>query len=74
MTPNAPCPARRPRSGAPLPEDLRTALSELVGRLGESEACARVGVSRATFARALSGLGVNAGTVSLIRNALGARS
>ena len=62
--------APRPRSGAPLDADLRQALSALVARLGENAACARVGVSNATFARALAGLGITKGTVALIRAAL----
>ena len=74
MRPDATSPARRPRSGAPLPDDLRTALLAMVKQHGEPEVCTRVGVSRATFARALAGLGVNAGTVSLVRNAVEAKS
>lgn len=50
--------------GTPLPESTRNRLARLVARDGEELTLVSLGVSRATLARALAGLGVR--TVSRI--------
>lgn len=50
--------------GTPLPESMRNRLAKLVARDGEQLALRMLGVSRATLARALAGLGLR--TVSRI--------
>lgn len=62
--------AARSRLGVPLPEDMRPKLAALVAQFGENAACERVGVTHATLARALAGLGIQRGTVALIQGAL----
>lgn len=44
--------------GTPLPESTRNRLASLVARDGEELTLRTLGVSRATLARALAGLGV----------------
>ena len=71
MNPVTTGPAPRARLGTPLPEDLRNALAAMVREHGDREAAKRVQVSTNTIQRALAGLGVNRGTVALIRAAVG---
>ena len=56
--------------GHPLPDSDRARLQELFLRLGEPALLAATGISRMAFARALAGLGLRAGTVSLIQQGI----
>jgi hypothetical protein len=58
---------------APLTDDERAALMVAVRRRGENAASRELGVPRHTIARALARLKRQAGTVLLIRLALGSR-
>ncbi len=59
--------AARRLIGRPLPADLHAQLVSLVNRIGESAAREQVGLSQNTFARALAGLNLQNGTISLVR-------
>lgn len=59
-----------PRFGRPLPEELRAHLVALVGKLGEKGCCTQLQLSRTTLSRAMAGLGLRRGTITLIREAL----
>lgn len=61
---------RRKLTRDPLPDDLRGQLAALVAKHGESAVCQRAGLSNATLARALAGLGINRGTVAAVRAVL----
>ncbi|MBI4950797.1 MAG: hypothetical protein HY908_02080 [Myxococcales bacterium] len=56
--------------GRPLAADRRALLAGYVRRVGEPAAVATLGVSRATLARALAGLGVRGVTIVAIGAAL----
>ena len=58
------------RLGVPLPDDMRSKPATVVEQRGENAACKRVGVTHATLARALAGLGIKRATVALIQAAL----
>lgn len=51
----------------PAASDDRAWLVALVERIGEKDAAHEIGLSRATLARAIGGLGIHAGTRALIR-------
>lgn len=55
------------KRAAPLPEELRQQLVELIATAGENEARRVANVSRSTFARAVAGLTIWPGTAAIIR-------
>lgn len=61
--------AQQPR-GAPLGDEERIQLKQVVDRLGEREVVQLFGVTRHTLARALGGLGLYPTTIFLIRQRL----
>ena len=57
-----------------LPPEERQVLQQLVDNVGEVRALAIVNVSREALARALAGLPVRRGTLSLVRSGLAAHA
>lgn len=55
---------------SPLSPSLRRRLDDLIKRRGEARALALIGIPKATFARAVAGFVVRAGTAALIAQIL----
>ena len=59
-------------TGIKASSEMRRALTELVARLGTTEAALRLSVTREAIARVIGGLGVRRGTLEVIDRRLGA--
>jgi hypothetical protein len=58
--------AKRRKSGAPLPSQVRTKLQKVTVRVGEKKVADKVGINTVTLMRAISGLPVQRATVAVI--------